>query len=68
MTEKMQETGPMVNRIYPRKLVSPNADVIAKEAPQLETPQLVVKTLSVGPARTRTLDLPHDSLVPIQLS
>ena len=27
------------------------------------SPQLVLKTLSVGPARARTLGLPHDSLV-----
>ena len=67
MTEKMQETGPTVHRPYPRvrEKVSPNADVIAKEA---LSPQLIFKTLNVGPARARTLDLPHDSLVPNQLS
>ena len=52
----MQETGPTVYRPYPRRLkVSPNSDVIAKEA---LSPQLIFKTLSVGPARARTLDLP----------
>ena len=32
------------------------------------SPQLIFNTMSVGPARARTLDLPHDSLVTIQLS
>ena len=66
MTEKMQGTGPTVYRPYPRRLESLIiTDVIAKEA---VSPQLTFKTLSVGPARARTLDLPHDSLVPNQLS
>ena len=52
----MQETGPTVYRPYV---------VIAKAA---LSPQLIFKTLSIGLAGTRTLDLPHDSLVPIQLS
>ena len=66
MTEKMQEMGPTVYRPYPRRLeVHPVTDVIAKET---LSPQLILNTLSVGPARARTLDLPHDRLVPIQLS
>ena len=68
MTEKMQETGPTVYRPYPKRLESltrRNTDVIAKEA---LSSQLIIKTLSFGPARARTLDLLHDSLVPNQLS
>ena len=64
MTEKMQETGSTVYRPCPRRLES-LAYADAKEA---LSPQLIFKTLSIGLARTRTLDLPHDSLVPIQLS
>ena len=43
--------------------VSPNTDVN-----KALSPQLTFKTLSVSPARARTLDLPHDTVVPNQLS